>query len=115
MTERRASSRVGCQQITDYRPDIWGAGSRLLLYGPFTKNIFWFLKSCNKQAHQKIQIRGTWVAQLVNLISAQAMISWFVSLSPVSGCADSAEPAWDALSLPLSLPLLHSLSLSQNK
>ena len=32
-------------------------------------------------------------------------------------CADSAEPAWDALSLPLSLTLPHALalSLSQNR
>ena len=32
-------------------------------------------------------------------------------------CADNAEPAWDSLSLPLSLPLPCSLclSLSQNK
>ena len=32
-------------------------------------------------------------------------------------CADSADPAWDSLSPPLSLPLAHllSLCLSQNK
>ena len=30
-------------------------------------------------------------------------------------CADSVEPAWDSLSLPFSLPLLLSLSLSINK
>ena len=30
-------------------------------------------------------------------------------------CTDSAEPAWDSLSLPLSLPLPCSQSLSQNR
>ena len=32
--------------------------------------------------------------------------------SLASGSIQKAEPAWDSLSLPLSLPLLHSLSLS---
>ena len=30
-------------------------------------------------------------------------------------CADSMEPAWDSLSLPLSLPLPSMCALSQNK
>ena len=64
-----------------------------------------------------IGVRG-WVSQLniQLLVSAQVMISQFVSLSPISG---SALRAWDALSLPLSLPLpnslTHTLSLSQKK
>ena len=63
--------------------------------------------------------RGAWVAQLVEqLTSAQVMISWFVSLSPVSGSvltAQSPEPASDSVSSSLSAPppLMLCLSLSQ--
>ena len=66
-------------------------------------------------------ILGTWVAQLGRLVSAQVMISQFVSSSPTSGSALTAWNLLGILSLPLSLsapPLLthtHSLSLSQNK
>ena len=38
------------------------------------------------------------------LVSAQVMISWFVSSSPLGLCADSTEPAWDSLSPSLSAP-----------
>ena len=52
--------------------------------------------------------RGTWVAQLVkHLISAQVMISQFVSSSPTSGSvliAWSMEPALDSVSPSLSVP-----------
>ena len=37
------------------------------------------------------------------LIFVQVMILWFVNSSPMFQlCADSVEPAWDSLSLPLS-------------
>ena len=53
-------------------------------------------------------VRGTWVAQLVkHLISAQVLISWFMSLSPASDSAVSFR-SW----LPLSLSLC-PLSLSK--
>ena len=68
------------------------------------------------QSHQNHRLRmrgdkGTWVAQLVeHLMSAQVMISQFVSLSPTSGSvptAQSLEPASDPMSPSLSaLPLL---------
>ena len=54
-------------------------------------------------------MRGTWVAQLVkHLTSAQAMISWFLSLSLALGSLLSAQ---SLLQIP-SLPLSPSLSLS---
>ena len=46
------------------------------------------------------------------LVSAQVMISWFVSLSPALGSARIAPSLLGILSLPLSLPLPHSCSLS---
>ena len=52
------------------------------------------------------------------LVSAQVVISQFREFEPrIRLCADSAEPAWDSLSLPPPLPLPCSLSsgLSQNK
>ena len=61
------------------------------------------------------------MAQLVKRSTlAQAMISWFVSLSTASGSmltAQSLEPASASLSPSLSAPLpcLHSLSLSLSK
>ena len=64
----------------------------------------------------KTMSQGAWVAQLVkHLTSAQAMISWFVDLSPVLGSvltAQSLEPASDSVSFSLSAPPLLSLSLS---
>ena len=45
------------------------------------------------------------------LIPAQVTTSWFVGLSPTSGSADSVEPAWDILSLSLSLSLSALLRL----
>ena len=45
-------------------------------------------------------------------VSAQVMTSRFREFKPRVGlCADSVEPAWDPLSLSLSLPLHHSLRL----
>ena len=62
--------------------------------------------------------KGTWVAQLVKLpTSAQVMISWFMSSSPVSGSmltAQSLEPASDSVSPLSALPLL-TLSPSLSK
>ena len=64
---------------------------------------------------------GAWVAQLVKL-SAQVMISQFREFETrVRLHADGAEPAWDSLSLPLSLspilstppPFMLCLSLSK--
>ena len=63
----------------------------------------------------KIKYVGdAWVAQSVKrLTSAQVMISWFVSLSPVLGSVLTAlEPASDSVSPCLSDPLSLSLSLS---
>ena len=45
------------------------------------------------------------------LISAQVMISQFVSLSPTLGSAHSAEPAWDSVFLSLCPSSSHTLSL----
>ena len=60
--------------------------------------------------------RGTRVAQLVKgPPSAQVMISRFVSSSPTSGSAltaQSLEPAPESVSRPLSLPLPCSFSVS---
>ena len=61
---------------------------------------------------------GAWVAQSVERpTSAQVMISQFMSLSPALDCvltAQNLEPAWDSVSLSLSLcpSLIHTLSLS---
>ena len=64
---------------------------------------------------QSEKSRGAWVAQSVKCpTSAQVMILWFTSSSPVSGSlltAESLEPASD--SVPLSLPLSCSCSVSQ--
>ena len=66
----------------------------------------------------KAVFRGTWVAQSVeHLTSAQVVTSRLMSLSPTSGSvltAWSLEPAWDSVSLSLSVlpPLTHTLSLS---
>ena len=49
------------------------------------------------------------------LISAQVMISRFVSLSPVSGSVLTAWSLLGSLSLPFSLPLPYSLALSLSK
>ena len=55
-------------------------------------------------APQKVAPLGApgWLSRLSVrlLVSAQVTISWFLSLSN-----DSADPTWDSLSLPLSLPL----------
>ena len=75
---------------------------------------------CHKALFLKIFSKswGTWVAQLVKRpTSAQVMISWFVSSSPVSDSvltAQSLEPASDSVSTSLSAPssFVRSLSLS---
>ena len=66
---------------------------------------------------------GAWVAQSVKCPTlAQVMISWFVGLGPASGsvlAARGLEPAWDSVSLSLSVslsappPLTLCLPLSQ--
>ena len=60
---------------------------------------------------------GTWVAQSVERpTSAQVMISWFVSSSPVSGSvltAQSLESASDSVSPSLSAPPPLTLCLFQ--
>ena len=62
------------------------------------------------------EYQGTWVAQLVKCPnSAQAMISWFVDLSPATGSmltAQNLEPASDSVSPSLSAWLLLMLCLS---
>ena len=70
-----------------------------------------FILNFNKMAW------GAWVAQSVkHPTSAQVMILWFVSSSPVSGSvmtAQSLEPASDSVSPSLSAPsTAHVLSLS---
>ena len=57
---------------------------------------------------------GAWVAQLSIWTSAQVMILWFVSLSPMLGShAVSTEPTSDPLSPSLSAPPLLTLSKNQ--
>ena len=60
-----------------------------------------------------------WVAQLVkHPTSAQVMISWSVSSSPVSGSvltAQRLEPVSDSVSPSLCPSLIHALSLSVSK
>ena len=62
---------------------------------------------------------GTWVTQSVGHPSLDfgsghdLMVGGFEACLELRG--DSAEPVWDSPSLPVSLPLLCSLSLSQNK
>ena len=66
----------------------------------------------------KKNLRGAWVAQSVKrLTSPQAMISWFVGSSPVSGSvliARSLEPALDSVSPSFSTPPLLTLCLSHS-
>ena len=53
-----------------------------------------------------------------NSVSAQVMILQFDEFKTrIRLCTGSGETAWDPVSVPLSLPLLHSrcLCLSQNK
>ena len=61
-------------------------------------------------------LKGTWVAQSVKCPTlAQVMISWFVSLSPVSGSvltAWSLEPALNSVSPSLSAPPTRTLCVS---
>ena len=65
----------------------------------------------------KIGQLGAWVAKSVeHPTSAQVMISWSMSSSPVSGSvltAQSPEPASDSVSPSLSAPPLLTLCLSQ--
>ena len=63
-----------------------------------------------------MQTQGTWVVQSVKRqTSAWAMISWFMSSSPVSGSvlvAQSLDPASDSVSPSLSPSPTRALSLS---
>ena len=64
----------------------------------------------------KFLFRGAWVAQSVKPLSlgfSSGQDPQFCEFEPWTGfCADSVEPVWDSVSPSLSLPLLHSLSLS---
>ena len=64
-------------------------------------------------------MRGTWVAQLVEHLTRFQLRSWSHGhgIEPhVKLHIDSSEPAWDSLSLPLSLSLsAHALSSSPSK
>ena len=72
----------------------------------------------NKSEHLQTEhhfSRGAGVAQLVKCltpVSAQVMISWCVSLSPVSGSTLTMWSMLGILSFPLSLILPYSCSLS---
>ena len=58
--------------------------------------------------------RGAWVAQSVkNLTLAQITISWFMGSSPTLGPALMAQSLLQILCLPLSVPPLLMLSLTQ--
>ena len=67
--------------------------------------------SLSKKNFKKGKKWGTWVAQSVKCPPlAQVVISWFVSLSPVSGSvltAQSLKPVLGSVSTSLSLPLPH--------
>ena len=73
------------------------------------------LLSQHESKTKGLKIRGTWVAQLVeHPISAEVMLSQFVSSSPMSGSmltAQSLEPASDSVS-PFLSALPHSCSVS---
>ena len=59
------------------------------------------------------ELRGTWVAQSVKRPTlAQIMVSWFVSLSPMSGSARRVQSLLWILCLPFSAPTLLTLSIS---
>ena len=77
-----------------------------------------YLVRLNELVFVNITDRGAWVVQSVKRLTlVQVTISQFVGSSPALGsCADSAEPAWDPLSLSFlcALPPL-SLSLKLNK
>ena len=65
--------------------------------------------------------KGTWVAQSVKYPTLDFSSGHDLTVRGIEPhhrlCADRVDPAWDSLSLPLSLPLPCSLSLplSQNK
>ena len=86
------------------------------LYSSAATNCYIFLR-CSLLPDVRMYVCwGTWVAQLVkhptlNFSSGHDLR--VCGFEPRIGlCADSAEPAWDSLSLPLSLPLPCLLSLS---
>ena len=91
---------------------------------PALRSVSPSLSFCPSPTHtlslSKINIyRGAWVVQSVKRpTSAQVMISWSVSSSPMSGSglmAQSLEPVSDSVSPSLSAPppFMHCLSLSQ--
>ena len=81
-------------------------------------NFCWYFPfDSNYHLRQSLN-QGAWVAQSIkHLTLAQVMISWFVGLSPVSGClltAQSLEPASDSVFSSLSSPPpTHVLCLSK--
>ena len=68
---------------------------------------------------RKGQVGGAWVAQSVKRPTLDFGSGHDLTVREkephVGLCADGVEPAWDSLSLPLSLPLPCSYLLSQNK
>ena len=64
-----------------------------------------------------MQDRGTWVAQAVTHLTLGFGLGHDLTVHEfepyVRLWADSTDPAWDSLSLPLSLPLPFSFSLSK--
>ena len=66
-------------------------------------------------AHEQIQAGGAWVGQSVEHQTTgfgSGHDPGVMDLSPTSGSVLSVEPAWDSLSLPLSLSPAHLVSLS---
>ena len=64
----------------------------------------------------KVNHRGAWVAQSVKHLSLDFSSGHDLTVRGIKPhvrlCTDSAEPAWNSLSLLLSLPLPHSCSLA---
>ena len=106
---------------------LWGKENILTMKTKVTafrkKLMLWrehFRNRCLKITHNLVlKIMGApgWLRQLSVwvLISAQVLISRFLSLSPLVGlCADSAGHTWDSFFPPLSLSLPRSLSKINN-
>ena len=85
----------------------------------FSGKLPWILSSLLQKKKKKINGASGWLSPLSIqlLVSAQVMISGFLSLSPacIGLCADSVKPAWDSISLVLCPSPTCSLSLSKIK
>ena len=69
------------------------------------------------EKHRKGLLNGSGQLDILLSVWARGMISWFHEMeSHIRLCTNSVAPAWDSLSLPLSLPLPQSccLCLCQN-